>query len=269
MQYGCPRLILGHVLVCLFSWVLLAGCGETGGGGSSGNVADVHILGGHTSFDPNLSQIPSASPSPAPSAAPAPGPSSPADTLPTPGTPPPGTTASPSMVGLSVAGLPGNLHVNEQATLSAFGGIPPYAYAMYAGEGYVDPVGGQFLAGPDAGTSLVEIRDSAGAILRAEIRVYRANTSASPIVATFHGADFACELFDTGVIKCWGGNSFGQLGDGTYHARGTPVPVRRPLGQGFVTRGRGLSINGTKVCTVTLSDEFLCWGEGRIVATPE
>jgi hypothetical protein len=36
----------------------------------------------------------------------------------------------------------------------------------------------------------------------------------------------ACALLDTGAVKCWGSNSFGQLGDGTKTNRLQPTLVR-------------------------------------------
>ncbi|MDQ3004029.1 MAG: RCC1 domain-containing protein, partial [Chloroflexota bacterium] len=37
----------------------------------------------------------------------------------------------------------------------------------------------------------------------------------SGVSAVFSGGDHACALLATGVLKCWGGNTSGQLGDGT------------------------------------------------------
>lgn len=40
------------------------------------------------------------------------------------------------------------------------------------------------------------------------------------------GYDHACALLATGEVRCWGGNSAGQLGDGTLTFRDAPVTVQ-------------------------------------------
>ena len=37
------------------------------------------------------------------------------------------------------------------------------------------------------------------------------------------GAQHSCAILDDGSVKCWGDNSFGQLGDGTRKERRAPV----------------------------------------------
>ena len=47
----------------------------------------------------------------------------------------------------------------------------------------------------------------------------------SGVVGLTAGGNHTCALLATGRAKCWGANSFGQLGDGTNTARATPVTV--------------------------------------------
>jgi len=47
-------------------------------------------------------------------------------------------------------------------------------------------------------------------------------TDAVDIVA---GNNHACALHATGAVSCWGDNSLGQLGDGSFTDRATPVSV--------------------------------------------
>lgn len=50
-------------------------------------------------------------------------------------------------------------------------------------------------------------------------------TPLSGVVAIDSGDDHSCAMLTNGTVKCWGWNSSGQLGDGTYTNRSTPVTV--------------------------------------------
>jgi alpha-tubulin suppressor-like RCC1 family protein len=56
--------------------------------------------------------------------------------------------------------------------------------------------------------------------------------------------------------SCWGGNGFGQLGDGTATDRLTPVPVASPAGVSFVAVTAGTA----HTCGVTAAGVAYCWG---------
>ena len=45
----------------------------------------------------------------------------------------------------------------------------------------------------------------------------------SGVSAVFSGGDHACALLATGILKCWGGNTSGQLGDGTLVNTNAPI----------------------------------------------
>jgi alpha-tubulin suppressor-like RCC1 family protein len=75
------------------------------------------------------------------------------------------------------------------------------------------------------------------------------------------GADYdcTCELAPNGAAYCWGGNSYGQLGDGstdsaTAFARLTPVAVVG--GQTFTS----LTVRYAHVCGLTAGGAAYCWG---------
>jgi alpha-tubulin suppressor-like RCC1 family protein len=76
------------------------------------------------------------------------------------------------------------------------------------------------------------------------------------------GGSHTCTRLDTGDVRCWGGNSQGQLGVGTttiigdteHPAMGSTVDLG-PDGASFVAAGVGHS------CAVTNMNELFCWGD--------
>ena len=66
------------------------------------------------------------------------------------------------------------------------------------------------------------------------------------------GADHACVLFTTGQVKCWGGNSYGQLGAGDLHNRGTSAG---DMGDNLPFLSLG---TGRKVQSIALGDNHTC-----------
>ncbi len=69
------------------------------------------------------------------------------------------------------------------------------------------------------------------------------------------GSDHTCARTGAGTVWCWGGNSGGQLGDGTKVDRSTPVQVTG-LGGGAATIAAGL----WETCAATLAGGAKCWG---------
>jgi alpha-tubulin suppressor-like RCC1 family protein len=68
------------------------------------------------------------------------------------------------------------------------------------------------------------------------------------------GSNHTCAALSGGPVKCWGCNSFGQLGDRSTIDRGSPVDV---LG---LTNAAGLDAGGDFTCAVTSSGGVRCWG---------
>ncbi|HLU26578.1 MAG TPA: hypothetical protein VKZ58_12820 [Longimicrobiales bacterium] len=64
----------------------------------------------------------------------------------------------------------------------------------------------------------------------------------------------ACGLGPAGALHCWGDNSFGQLGDGSFTGSTVPVPVK---GAPLLTT---VSAGSFHTCGLTPSGTAYCWG---------
>ena len=68
----------------------------------------------------------------------------------------------------------------------------------------------------------------------------------------------ACALLASGAVKCWGLNSYGQLGDGTTTNSSTPVQVKG-LGSGATA-----ITNGTEFGCAVVASSVRCWGRNNV-----
>ena len=76
--------------------------------------------------------------------------------------------------------------------------------------------------------------------------------AATPMVSagSFHG----CAVLSSGAVQCWGGNTYGQLGNGSTTSSTSPVSVAGISNAKSVSAGRGHS------CAVLSSGAVQCWG---------
>jgi alpha-tubulin suppressor-like RCC1 family protein len=69
------------------------------------------------------------------------------------------------------------------------------------------------------------------------------------------GATFTCAVLADGTVRCWGGNSTGQLGNGTKTSSALPVPVLDLMEVTSVSAGYGYA------CAVVSDGTARCWGD--------
>jgi hypothetical protein len=67
----------------------------------------------------------------------------------------------------------------------------------------------------------------------------------------------ACALLASGALRCWGQNTFGQVGDGTTTARPSPVAVEAG---GKLTR---VAAGRMHTCAIREDGVLLCWGRNQ------
>jgi alpha-tubulin suppressor-like RCC1 family protein len=78
----------------------------------------------------------------------------------------------------------------------------------------------------------------------------------SGVVALSVGSDHACAVTAAGGVKCWGGNGYGQLGDGTTADRTAPVDV-----PGLTSDVAMVAAGHSHTCAVTMAGAAKCWGD--------
>ena len=69
----------------------------------------------------------------------------------------------------------------------------------------------------------------------------------------------SCILIPPNIVKCWGNNVYGQLGDGTENHKFIPVNV---VNLPQATEVLQLSCGGRHACAILATKKIMCWGLG-------
>ncbi len=67
-----------------------------------------------------------------------------------------------------------------------------------------------------------------------------------------------CAILDDGSVKCWGGDSYGQLGNGASITANQPSPVSVNLGTGF--GAVAINMFSLHTCAILADTSMKCWG---------
>lgn len=116
-----------------------------------------------------------------------------------------------------------------------------------------------------ADANRVESTASRTCIRRASgVACWRDNTDPLDEPNTGNIIDFAvgfshqCVVQDTGAVQCWGGNSWGQIGDGTTATRFSPTTV--PMIDGTTASATAVAAGNTQTCALLDTGAVQCWG---------
>jgi hypothetical protein len=82
---------------------------------------------------------------------------------------------------------------------------------------------------------------------------------ASGVKQVTAGGFHTCALVGSGV-KCWGFNSFGQIGNGTTVLSKTPVDVSGLTSGITAVAAGGINYDEEQSCAITAQQALLCWG---------
>lgn len=74
------------------------------------------------------------------------------------------------------------------------------------------------------------------------------------------GLQHSCALLEDGQVRCWGDNTSGTVGDGTFQSRLAPTPVSNEGGTGPLVGVTEISTTWRHTCARTNDSQAVCWG---------
>jgi large repetitive protein len=83
----------------------------------------------------------------------------------------------------------------------------------------------------------------------------------SGVVSVAAGSLSTCALTSTGTVWCWGDNSTGQLGNGSFTQSNIPVEVLDPSANASLNDIAQIAAGQNHACAVTNAGAALCWGD--------
>lgn len=99
----------------------------------------------------------------------------------------------------------------------------------------------------------------------APVAVHTSSSDATPlsgVTAVVAGGFHTCALMQSGGVKCWGDNDYGQLGNGTTEDQSAPVDVRASASNASPLTGVvALSAGYISSCALLASGGVKCWGD--------
>jgi alpha-tubulin suppressor-like RCC1 family protein len=74
----------------------------------------------------------------------------------------------------------------------------------------------------------------------------------SGVMSLACGSYHSCAVLSSGLVRCWGRNTYGTIGDGTYNTRLTPVDV--------LSSASAVAAGNWNSCVILLGGAVKCWG---------
>jgi len=85
-----------------------------------------------------------------------------------------------------------------------------------------------------------------------DVAALQVATTSATATAISAGAYHTCALMSNSTVRCWGGNSWGQLGDEAWHPIPTPV--------GGISDATAIATGTYHSCAVVTGGAVKCWG---------
>lgn len=153
---------------------------------------------------------------------------------------------------------PSSIQTGQTSTLTVSATDPEgdtVSYSYSATSGAISGSGSSVTYAPSSAgtyTVTVTVSDGKGGNAGGSVALSVSGIMAKQVTA---GAVHTCAITSDNGVKCWGGNSYGQLGNGTTSSSSTPEDV-----PGLTSGVSIIAIRQLHTCTLTSSGGVKCWG---------